>query len=226
MQTAVALRTEKQPRTITARTQRVYDHLAAVYPASTFFFHSKAHKQALEMSGLRNGMSVLEVATGSGEMFRRLIKANSGGYTCGVDLSPKMAARTQRVARRKFPSVTLDCQAVDARVLPYRCDVFDAVFCCYLFELLGSADTESTLEEIHRVMKPRATFAIVLIGDQHTTFFNKAYHVAGSLVPAFWGRQVATKFPELVQRANFRIVEDRQIRQGFYPSRILIARKD
>ncbi|MBM3765177.1 MAG: class I SAM-dependent methyltransferase [Acidobacteria bacterium] len=225
MQTAVALRTDKLPQTIAARTQRVYDHLAAVYPASTFLFHSKAHKQALEMSGLRNGMSVLEIATGSGEMFRRIIKANSIGYTCGVDLSPNMAARTQRVARRKFPAANLDCQAVDARVLPFRCDAFDAVFCCYLFELLGGADIESTLEEIHRVMKPRATFTMVLIG-QHTRLFNKAYHVAGSLVPAFWGRQVATKFPELVKRANFRIVEDIQLRQGFYPSRILTARKD
>jgi len=225
MQTAVALRTDKLPQTIAARTQRVYDHLAAVYPASTFLFHSKAHKQALEMSGLRNGMSVLEIATGSGEMFRRIIRANSNGYTCGVDLSPNMAARTQRVARRKFPAANLDCQAVDARVLPFRCDAFDAVFCCYLFELLGGADIESTLEEIHRVMKPRATFTMVLIG-QHTSLFNKAYHVAGSLVPAFWGRQVATKFPELVKRANFRIVEDIQLRQGFYPSRILTARKD
>ena len=120
MQTAVAFQTERIHQTIANRTKRVYDHLAAIYPASTFFFHRKAHKIALEMSGLRDGMRVLEVATGSGEMFRRLAKNNPSGHTCGVDLSPNMAARTQAHARKKFPQVSLHCQAVDARALPYR----------------------------------------------------------------------------------------------------------
>jgi hypothetical protein len=90
------------PATLSLRTRRVYDRLAAVYPLSTMFFHSRAHRCALEISGLRDGMKVLEVATGSGEMFRRLVRANSSGSTVGVDLSPNMAARTQRIARRRF----------------------------------------------------------------------------------------------------------------------------
>ncbi|MDR3703811.1 MAG: methyltransferase type 11, partial [Candidatus Sulfopaludibacter sp.] len=84
------------PTTLAARTRRVYDRLAAVYPMSTMLFHSRAHRCALEASGVRNGMKVLEVATGSGEMFRRLVRANRKGWNTGVDLSPNMAARTQR----------------------------------------------------------------------------------------------------------------------------------
>src|SRR5664280_2777730 len=84
------------PHTLADRTRRVYDRLAAVYPVSTMFFHSRAHGCALGASGLRDGMKVLEVATGSGEMFRRLVRANSMGTTLGVDLSPNMAARTRR----------------------------------------------------------------------------------------------------------------------------------
>ena len=61
------------PSTIAGRTRRVYDALSLVYPMSTFFFHSKAHEYALEVSGIRDGMRVLEVATGSGEMFHRLV---------------------------------------------------------------------------------------------------------------------------------------------------------
>jgi ubiquinone/menaquinone biosynthesis C-methylase UbiE len=225
MQTAVAVRTNTLPKTIAAHTRFVYDHLSAVYPASTYFFHSKAHKRALEMSGLRDGMTVLEIATGSGEMFRRLVRANPNGYTCGVDLSPNMAARTQRVARLRFPKSVLDCQAVDARALPFSDDTFDAIFCCYLFELLATDDISLTLEEIYRVMKPRSNFNLVLIGQQ-AGVFNHAYRVAGSLVPAFWGRQVANAIPDLVRKAGFRISQDQLVRQGFYPSRILIARKD
>ncbi|MBM3784452.1 MAG: class I SAM-dependent methyltransferase [Acidobacteria bacterium] len=225
MQTAVAIRTNKLPKTIAAHTRFVYDHLASVYPASTYFFHSKAHKKTLEMSELRNGMTVLEIATGSGEMFRRLVRANPDGYTCGVDLSPKMAARTQRVARSRFPKSSLNCQAVDCRALPFLDETFDSIFCCYLFELLASDDIVLTLDEIYRVMKPGSNCNFVLIGQQ-AGMFNRAYDVAGALVPAFWGRQVANAIPDLVHAAGFRIKQDHLVRQGFYPSRILIARKD
>ena len=92
------------PSTISGKTRRVYDALSLVYPMSTFFFHSKAHQYALEMSGIRDGMRVLEVATGSGEMFHRLVSANPNGSTVGLDLSPNMAAKTQKIVRRKFPT--------------------------------------------------------------------------------------------------------------------------
>ena len=105
------------PRTIAARTRRVYDLVSSVYPASTYFFHSKAHDCALKHSGIRNGMRVLEVATGSGEMFRRLVKANPDGRTYGLDLSPNMAAHTLRVARKACPRAEAHCGAVDVRNL-------------------------------------------------------------------------------------------------------------
>ena len=86
------------PATLAVRTRRVYDRLSAFYPLSTMFFHSRAHRSVIGASGIRDGMKVLEVATGSGEMFRRLVRVNPNGTTVGLDLSPNMAARTQRSA--------------------------------------------------------------------------------------------------------------------------------
>jgi len=212
------------PTTLAHRTRRVYDRLAAVYPASTMLFHSRAHRCALEMSGLENGMQVLEVATGSGEMFRRIVKANSGGSTVGVDLSPNMAARTQRAARRKYPSSDTHCQAVDARQMPFHADSFDAIFCCYLLELLALDDVTSTLAEFHRVLRPGGRLSLVLIG-QNTAAFNAIYKVLGKIAPAFWGRQVEQRVPSLISGQRFEILQDRTVRQTFYPSRVLLARK-
>lgn len=212
------------PTTLAERTRRVYDRLAAVYPLSTMFFHSRAHRRALESSGLRDGMRVLEVATGSGEMFRRLVNANPAGVTMGVDLSPNMAARTQRSVRRKFPVAKTQCQAVDARRMPFPNETFDAVFCCYLLELLSSEDIMNTLAEFRRVIRNRGRLTLVLIG-QHTAAFNSIYKVLGSLAPAFWGRQVERRVPELIEASRFEIVADSMVRQTFYPSRILVARK-
>lgn len=215
---------DRLPETISDRTRRVYDAVAVVYPLSTLFFHSKAHRVAVELSGVRDGMSVLEVATGSGEMFRRLVRANPSGHTIGVDLSPNMAARTQRTARREFPGASVHCKAVDARFMPFRDESFDAVVCCYLFELLGAGDIESTLREFRRILRPRGRFTLVTIG-QYDPAFNQLYKVANRVAPAFWGRQVEERVPELVESMQFRILTDRTVRQGFYPSRVLAARK-
>jgi ubiquinone/menaquinone biosynthesis C-methylase UbiE len=212
------------PTTLASRTRRVYDRMSAVYPISTMLFHSRAHRCALESSGIRDGMRVLEVATGSGEMFRRLLRLNPRGATVGVDLSPRMAARTQRTARRQFPSSTAHCQAVDARSMPFRDGTFDAVVCCYLLELLSSEDIVQAVREIHRVLRRRGRLALVLIG-QNTEVFNRLYRMVGSVAPAFWGRQVEQSIPAVIEAMQFRIVGDRMVRQTGYPSRVLVARK-
>ncbi len=201
------------------KTRWIYDLVAGVYPASTFFFHAKAHQCALEMSGIEDGMTVLEIATGSGEMLARLVEANPGGCTVGTDLSPNMAAHACAKVNK-----LANCQAADACNLPFRCDSFDAVVCCYLLELLNTDDIEKTLREIVRVMRPKSTFTLVLVG-QNTAGFNLAYTVAGSLVPAFWGRQVEAGIPDLIKKLGLTIIGDKSLRQGFYPSRILAAQK-
>jgi len=215
---------DDMPRTIADRTRRVYDRLSGVYPASTFFFHSKAHKQAMEVCEISDGMKVLEVATGSGEMFRRLVEVNPSGSTVGLDLSPNMAAHTQRLVRSEFPEVTAQCKAVDARYMPFRDQSFDAVVCCYLLELLSGEDIVQTLMEIERILRRGGTFTLVMIG-QNTEIFNQLYRIAGKLAPAFWGRQVEERVPELIESLDFRIATDRMVRQTGYPSRVMTARK-
>ncbi|MCP5120071.1 MAG: class I SAM-dependent methyltransferase, partial [bacterium] len=187
-------------------------------------FHSKAHRRVLKDSAISDGMCVLEAATGSGEMFRRLVKANRSGTTLGMDLSPNMAARTHVHARRSFPNSRTHCHAVDARYMPYPGETFDAVVCCYLLELLSGDDIVRTISEFHRVLRRDATLSLVLIG-QTTETFNRFYRILGSLAPAFWGRQVERRVPELIEARGFQIESDYVVKQTGYPSRVLVARK-
>ena len=217
-------RAQGMQRTIAERTRKVYDRISTIYPASTFFFHSKAHTCLLRHAGIQNGMQVLEIATGSGEMFRRLVRANPEGKTFGLDLSPNMAARTQRRARKEFPSAEAHCGAVDVRSMPFRNSSFDAVVCCYLLELLGQDDIRLTLREIARVLRPGGRFSLVVIGQNAKTF-NRLYTVCGSLAPAFWGRQIERSVPALVSKTGLKIIADDLVRQTGYPSRVLIAQK-
>jgi ubiquinone/menaquinone biosynthesis C-methylase UbiE len=223
-QTAIPWPVNGTPNNLVDRTRRVYDRLAAVYPVSTMLFHSRAHRCALGASGVGDGMKVLEVATGSGEMFRRLVRVNSAGTTVGVDLSPNMAARTLRTARSKYPAARTHCQAVDARQMPFRDGEFDAIFSCYLMELLPFEDVVGTLGEFRRILRDRGSLTLVLIG-QNKAMFNAVYKVVRKMAPAFWGPQMEERLPELMESARFQIVKDQMVRQTFYPSRVLVARK-
>jgi ubiquinone/menaquinone biosynthesis C-methylase UbiE len=215
---------DRLPVTIAARTRRVYDRISAVYPLSTMFFHSKAHDCVLQHAGIRDRMRVLEIATGSGEMFRRLVKANPNGMTIGLDLSPNMAAKTQREVCGQYPRAKASCQAVDARHLPFRDNSFDAVVCCYLLELLSDDDITRTLAEVHRVLRRKGKFSLVLIG-QNREFFNRMYVLGGSVLPAFWGRQIEARAEDFLSEFDFRIEQDITVKQAFYPSRVLTVRK-
>jgi ubiquinone/menaquinone biosynthesis C-methylase UbiE len=210
--------------TLAGRTRRAYDRMSRVYGFSTMLFHSRAHQCALDCSGIEDGMEILEVATGSGEMLRRLVRVNRTGTTLGVDLSPNMAALAQNRVRKGYPGTFAKCQAVDARQMPFRDASFDAVVCCYLLELLSAEDIVRTVEEFHRVLRNRGRLALVMIGED-TAAFNRVYRVLGKVAPAFWGRQVEQRVPELIEASDFRIVSDQIVRQVFYPSRVLVARK-
>ena len=212
------------PATIAHRTRRVYDRMAAVYPVSSMLFHSRAHHCALRNSGLRDGMRVLEVATGSGEMFRRLVGANPAGRTYGLDLSPNMAARTQRSARHKFPGSRVHCEAVDVRHMPFRDGTFDALMCCYLLELLSDDDIRLTVSEFRRVLRRDGVLTLIVIA-QDRRLFNNLYKICGRLAPAFWGRQVERAVPDLLEANALRIIRDDSVMQWFYPSRVFTARK-
>jgi ubiquinone/menaquinone biosynthesis C-methylase UbiE len=211
------------PRTIADRTRKIYDHLAAVYPVSTYLFHSKAHACALQLSGIRDGDRVLEIATGSGEMFRKLVEVNPNGATIGLDLSPKMAAYSQNRIRRERPWANAHCGAVDVRSLPFGDASFDAVVCCYLLELLGRDDIYRTLLEVQRVLRPGGRFSLVVIA-QNRPVFRRMYGLGGAMARAFWGRLVESEVAEMLADCGLAIEEDRYVRQGYYPSRVLVAR--
>jgi ubiquinone/menaquinone biosynthesis C-methylase UbiE len=185
-------------------------------------FHSRAHRQALAASGIRNGMRILEVAIGSGEMFHRLLQVNRDGETVGVDLSPNMAARTQSRVRAAFPSSNAHCHAADARNLPFPDASFDAIVCCYLFELLSEDDMTNALAEFRRVLRQEGRLTTILI-CQSLTAFNAMYKVCTKLAPAFWGRQIEKRLPRMLSLQGFSIRGDHNVRQIFYPSRIIVA---
>ncbi len=200
----------------------VYDWIAPYYSVSSRLFHTTAHDCALRLSGIRDGSRVLEVAIGTGELFRKLIARNPAGHTVGVDFSTEMAARTLRAATAKAPDARSSCSSSDARSLPFADGSFDTVFVCFLLELLPPGGAVGALEEFRRVLAPDGRLALVLTG-QDRNYFNAIYEQCTRYAPSVWGRQIEREVPALMRNLDLKIVQEERTLQNGVPARVLVA---
>ena len=122
----------------------------------------------------------------------------------------------------EWPDAAAHCGAVDVRSLPFADASFDAIVCCYLVELLSHDDIHKTLAEAQRVLRPGGRFSLIVIG-QNKPVFRYMYRIGGAMIRAFWGRLVDNEVPDMIQQNGMKIVEDHYLRQGYYPSRVLIS---
>jgi demethylmenaquinone methyltransferase/2-methoxy-6-polyprenyl-1,4-benzoquinol methylase len=106
---------------------------------------------ALEMSGVREGSRVLDVASGSGDLAAAFAKrAGPTGQVWMTDINAAMLAvgRDKLIDRGVCPPLAL----CDAEKLPFRDDSFDCV--SVAFGLRNMTHKEAALAEMARVARP------------------------------------------------------------------------
>lgn len=124
----------------------------------TFGQDGRWRRQAVELTGVRPGAQVLDVATGTGDLAIELAKSvHPGGSVVGLDFSQRMLD----LARRKTSPSRLPVvfELGDALRLPYPDASFDAVTCG--FGIRNFQDREGALREMARVLRPRRRAVIL-----------------------------------------------------------------
>ena len=92
--------------------------------------------------------TVLDIATGTGDLALEVTNQRYGAEVHGLDISNEML----QVARHRPGGENMTWQTGDAMALPYADDTFDAVTHGYL--LRNVTDIAATLAEQYRVLKP------------------------------------------------------------------------
>ena len=110
------------------------------------------HQFILSAVGDLRGKKVLDLGSGLGEA--AVYFAQCGAQVTACDVSPAMLALVQRVAERH--GVYVDIQEAPAERTGLPDDAFDVV---YAGNVLHHVDTEATLAEINRVLKPGGVLA-------------------------------------------------------------------
>ena len=173
-------------------------------------------RRALQRAGLRPGMRVLDIATGTGLVAREALAAvGTGGSVIGLDPSEGML---EQASLLKIPLV----RALGER-LPCRDGSFD--FVSMGFALRHVAELEPLFSEMRRVLKPGGSACILeithprraLIATALRIFmtrvvpaiaqFSNRHHPAKDLMQFYWDTIEACVPPEAVlaalQRSGF-----------------------
>jgi len=142
---------------------------------------------ALELSGVRAGSRVLDVASGSGDLAAAFAKrAGPTGQVWMTDINAAMLAvgRDKMVDRGIFPPLAL----CDAEKLPFAADTFDCV--SVAFGLRNMTHKDRALAEMTRVTRPGGR-VVVLEFSRPWKPLAKAYDAYSfSILPAL-GKYVA-----------------------------------
>ena len=127
------------------------------------------------------GMSVLDVACGSGEPAISIAsRLTDTGRVIGVDISPEpLAVARERATQRKLTNVSF--QQADVQRLPFADATFDRVTC--RLGLMFIADVAQALGEIKRVLRPNGRFAMATWGPLAQPYFENTIGTVRRMIP-------------------------------------------
>ncbi len=146
---------EPQVRAMFDRIARVYDVMNSVMTAG---LHHKWRTRAVDLAGVGPGSSVLDVATGTGDLALELARRVApGGSVVGSDFSEEMLA----IARRKPAALPIPFEWGNALDLPYEDDRFDAA--TVGFGARNFSDLGQGLREMTRVVRPGGRVVVLEI---------------------------------------------------------------
>jgi len=203
---------------------RQYARVAWFYDGWGRLTEDKALTRLLQLADITDGMNIVEVATGTGRLFEKVVKLNPSGINEGMDLSPAMLDHARRRLHRSAPTGVYHLQEGSAYQLPYAPGRFDLLFNTFMLDLLPVEDYPKLLGEFMRVLKPGGRVAIAYFSEGKK-WFNRFWPWVAKFFPSLLTgcRPVA---PEAALRqVGFEILQQETISQNTFPSSVIIAKK-
>ncbi len=163
---------------------------------------NKAYDALVAQAELADGLRVLEVGCGTGNVTTRVKRAAPGANVVGSDPDPLALARAQRKARGM---TGIRFERAYAQELPFVDGEFDRVLSSMMLHHLDDEVKAGAAAEIYRVLRPGGTLHIVDVGGYTTGHHGLAArwmkdnpHAAGNLGDAI---------PRLLRTAGFACTE-------------------
>src|SRR5690554_4912353 len=138
----------------------------------SFGIDIKWRKRVVAIIGRKNPKTILDIATGTGDLAIHLVKTGAE-QIIGLDISPGMLEVGRRKIEKKQMGNKIKLIVGDSENLPFEADSFDAI--TVAFGVRNFEDLEKGLSEIYRVLKPNGTFAVLETSVPEKTPYRQGY---------------------------------------------------
>ena len=140
-----------------------YDRAAPTYDSAGIAHFTPFGERLAQMVLLGPGGRVLDVACGSGAaLLPAARRVGPSGTALGVDLSPRMVART-RIAAKEAGLEHVRAEVMDAAALDLADGDFDAVLCAFGLSAVPDADT--VVAGMRRALTPRGMIGVSVFAN-------------------------------------------------------------
>lgn len=200
---------------------RAWDRVAALYDLQ-LWLERRALDRTVTLAGVTAGERLLDVATGTGGLLRRLAaRPVWPAAAVGVDTSPAMLARA-----RPLPD-GWELMKADACSLPFADASFDVLTATYLLHTLDPPARRAVLTECRRVLRPDGRLVTVTVSPPRSRvgawlagpIIWLARHSSGTLA----GLRPLDPRPE-IEAARLAVERAVTVRGAGYPSLCVLAR--
>lgn len=148
-----------------------YDGLNRVI---SFGIDVKWRKKVVKLVAKNNPSTILDIATGTGDLAINLAKTHAEKII-GLDISSGMLEIGKEKVKKKGLENKIDMVLGDSENLPFADNTFDAI--TVAFGVRNFENLENGLKEILRVLKPNGTFVILETSVPTKTPFKQGYNL-------------------------------------------------
>ncbi|SMF96090.1 demethylmenaquinone methyltransferase / 2-methoxy-6-polyprenyl-1,4-benzoquinol methylase [Methylomagnum ishizawai] len=172
----------------------VFDSVAGKYDLMNDLMSMGIHRIwkriALQLSHVRYGEKVLDLAGGTGDMtalFRE--RVGDKGRVILSDINAEMLKRGRDRLIDDGVAEGVDYAQIDAEKLPFPDNAFDCV--CIAFGLRNVTHKDEALKSMHRVLKPGGRLIVLEFSEAQGALFKKTYDLYSFKLLPLIGKLVA-----------------------------------
>ena len=160
------------------RVREVFDSVAAQYDLMNDLMSGGLHRLwkrfTIELSAVRSGQTVLDIAGGTGDLaakFSKLVGVDGKVILADINAAMLSVGRDRLIDKGALSNI--DVVQADAQFLPFEDNSIDCI--TIAFGLRNVTDKAKALRSMHRVLKPGGRVLVLEFSKPTSPFLSKVY---------------------------------------------------